>query len=290
MRGDRNNGGGGLRENGGDAGIPGTLSRIHAWGSIADGLFLESVASAGGRLLVRVVLRMVAGARVFRRAGVLHRRRLRARNSRRMVHNGSAQRLSGLPVEPGGMRGTALGRAVVVAFGGLATVAALSGCAGFQTGKPAAPVLSTASVQSAAPARPLTIRSRWFLPISPVAGIEGKRMPFVEPLPKARPVPKPAIVQPARATAHPVAQADPWHCRVAKPECPKGGGKEPDTNWWVCRKTGAKSVVTGQSAARITGIGTAHFLPRGGSFPGQDNPKDTGGGKDGNRAHAKIRG
>lgn len=278
MSDNRNCGGGVIR---GDLRSPGydcAMSRVHARGSIENGGVLVSGPSHHGGVLVGGVIRLVAGARLFCHAGVLHLRGLWQGNPGALVHGRGEERLSGISVESRDLFRGAVGRRGALGLLCLGTVAALSGCA--QPEKPVAK--QRISIVRIKPARPLVIRSHWLMPHSPVADIQAMRAPFVEPsVPETRHT---AVLPLGSSTAQGLGERltaegvkhlipmqggnangkseavriNPWHCKVEKPGCPGGDGRKGAT-WWACTKSPEKAGAPLASAARLTGIQTARF-------------------------------
>ncbi len=102
--------------------------------------------------------------------------------------------------------------------------------------------------------RPMILATHWYFPSSPVARIQSRQQPFLEPQspkrlplhPRIRvlpmiPVPQktfPIHLEQMKVIAPP--PANPWHCLPTKPAC-TGEGK-PSVSWWKCVRSPAGTV------------------------------------------------
>jgi len=222
------------------------LSRLFTRGPLSICPLLVRWSSPISRLSVSAQFFPLAAQRNLWSPLCLHLRRLRSRLPGLLVQRHSAECLSHLsrcpqrfwfPVRlsPGSLSHSRLALALVAA-------SLAAGCATTNhtiVNKPAA-VLYFRQPKTT---QPMILATHWYFPSSPVARIQSRQEPFLEPQPKPiirvlPMIPTPQKTFPLRLqrvqAIHP-AFANPWHCLPTKPACK--GEQKPGVSWWKCVRT-----------------------------------------------------
>lgn len=245
------------------------LPRLYARRSLSDGRFIFRLQSHFGGFLVSRFSGYLAGTRIFCHARILHSSGLRARFTHSLVQPDRRQRLSGLSRFKDFFyrHFRFYSQLSFVGIGGLLMVG-LSGCVSIYPNAQQPVLIRPVTQPVLVPAHSPRLGRVFFMPQSQVTRISSGYVPAIvpghahpvptlpvsAPLPSPKPTPFYPISHPAQAPLH---TYNPWHCVSTKPPCT--AASSPHRTWWRCVYRSHPSAPPALTAAKMTGISTAHF-------------------------------